>query len=378
MKASLLLVLILVAVAAAVLAFWLFPNRARRRLQQAAPRHWVLRVLGAVWLLGTLAAIGWFTWRDHAPGDGGGSAVLTPTLPLKPLPAGEEYGQVDPGPCQLIISLVLLDEASRLPLWGTSEVCRWPEDQGREIRIDASPAGVSCDSRFEISNFMRMGRDRGLTVQGRMRMQGNTWSRSGGMGDAMEMIHLEGLGFRLGGMRHPLGIVPRNKGRLLVAYCISRAEAGDPLRPVPLGEWLAAFPPEQIDGEVDRFGGGSYGSADTPPGARMLSYVGPAAFLLLLAAIAGAQCFRWRGIAFTGLLAGMVLFAGGLDYAVMRMHAARALDENLNPDLRRAAFHQADQTFFHQAAARRLLGEVAGPLLKPGTGRGDPPERPGE
>jgi hypothetical protein len=303
--------------------------------------------------------------------------VLTPTLALKPLPAGEEYGQVDPGPCRLIISLVLLDKASRLPLWGASEVCRWPEDRGREIRIDAGPAGVSCDSRFQIDNFLRMGRDRGLTVQGRMSMRGSTWSRSGGLGDAMEEIHLESLGSRLGAMRHPLGIVPRNEGNLLVGYCISRAEADDPLRPVQVGEWLAGFPPEQIDAEVDRFGGGAYGS-DISPGARMLSYVGPAAFLLLLAAIAGAQCFRWRGIAFTGLLAGMVLFAGGLDYGVMRMHAARALDENLSPYLRRAAFHQAGLTFFHQAAARRLLDEVAGPLLKPGAARDALPERPGE
>jgi hypothetical protein len=113
--------------------------------------------------------------------------------------------------------------------------------------------------------------------------------------------------------------------------------------------------------EENRFGGRRV-SGGMPPGAAMLAYVGSSALLLLLGVVAGAQCFRRRGLAFTGLLAGMVLFAGGLDYAVMRRHAARALDVNEPRDVRRAAYQQARRTFFHQAAAIRLLEPVAATL----------------
>lgn len=364
-------ILLLPVVLIAAFAIWKLTVSGRLR-SAATPRHRVVRVLGAVWLVGTLAAVGWFTWRDHSPASPDGPLVLVTTTPPAPIAGGQPYQSVELSPCRIILTLLVLDGTTRQPVWGASEVCRWPDDRNRDFLIDAGQAGISCQTRFRISGFRRAGEGEGLHVDGSMEMRGDSWSRGGGMDGAMERIVVENLGTRRATARHPLSIVPRHDGRLVVAYCFSRAAAGDPLKSVPLETWFKGFPPDQVGAAVRHLDGPRLDPAN-PPGAEMLRKLGPASVLLLFAAIAGAQCFLRRGTAFAGLLAGMVLFAGTADYLIMRRHAARALDASLSPALRQAACDQAGQTFFHQAAATRLLSTTRAVLAQPTAERPDRP-----
>jgi hypothetical protein len=250
-----------------------------------------------------------------------------------------------------VVNLFLLDPANRQPVWGQSTVIRWPEERNQLFRLSSKPAGIDCEAEFQISDFIRRGQGQEVSVLGHLNLRGSYWSQGGGINGTVDQLRIETNLTGRSDNRHPLCLVPHGNESYFIAYQISRADADDPLRE------LAGLPSEAPEIESRHVGQIGYRrlSPDTPPGGKMFQHTGPASFILLLAAIAGAQCFRRRGIAFTALLAGMVLYAGALDFAIMRRHAARAMDDSLGPDQRQAASVQARQTFFHQSAARRLL-----------------------
>lgn len=315
-------------------------------------RHPVVRILCAVLLLAILGATAWFTWLEHTPSASPPPTVLAPTRPPKPWPDSAPFASLDPGPCKLVFTAYLLDPTAR-NFWAESTVIRWPEDRDRTFQINAASFRIDFEAAVQISGFDRRAPGQEVFSQGLLRLRGSHWSQSGGLSNAVEKMHVETNLTSRSDDRHPLCLVPHGNESYVIAYQISRADADDPLREV------TGFTYEKpaIENALARQIGIRRLASTASPGVKMLEHAGPASFLLLLAAVFGAQCFRRRGIAFTALLAGMVLYAGTLDYAIMRRHAARAMDESLQPGERQSATIQARQTFFHQAAAKRLRGD---------------------
>lgn len=326
-----------------------------RRSAAGDLRHPVVRILCAVMLLAILGATAWFTWSDQTQRNYQPNHVVVPTKPAPPLSGNEPFGLVDPGPCKVILTVCLLDEPTLQPVWASSVVSDWPVCQNQPICFGGDSFQIDFDAEFRISDFRSYQKREEIQVQGSFSIRGSNWSRSGGWSEPIGKLHHEGTWAGSPSARHPLSLVPRHNGNHVIVYHISRAAADDPLASVAADEWLAGFPTDQKTSTDGNGRSGIRFSSDTSPGAKMLAYTGPASFLLLLAAAFGAQCFRRRGIAFTALLAGMVLYAGTLDYAILRRHAARAADESLTPAQRHSAAIQAGQTFFHQPAARKLL-----------------------
>lgn len=94
----------------------------------------------------------------------------------------------------------------------------------------------------------------------------------------------------------------------------------------------------------------------------MLTFLGPAAGLPLIAAIAGSMCVRSgrRGYAFTGLLAAMVLYAGLLEAMVLRYRTRLTADTNQPEYVREMALVGMYQgTFFHTGTALSRIREIA-------------------
>lgn len=334
-------------------------KRSKRLHDPSGLRHPVVRVLGAVWLIATIAATAWFTWRDHMPRNVAEVSVLTPVRPLPPLPVTDDYGTIEVEPCKLVMTLLLLDSKTETPVWSDSRTIRWPQEKRFEFKM--SKFNIELDAFFEIREFSNAPRNQGPTTYANGRMDqtiryGNGSSGMGGsLSDALDKPEISEDGLGAGTLvRHPLSIVPQQSHELLLVRHLTRAALDDELTPVSATDWLHRFPADQLkrNGTMlnprPRLG-------DAPPGAMLMRQVGPAGFFLLLAAAAGGQCFRRRGLAFTCLLAGMVLYAGTLDYIILRYHAGRANDESLSPDVRQTAAATARQTFFHQAAAKKLL-----------------------
>ena len=99
-----------------------------------------------------------------------------------------------------------------------------------------------------------------------------------------------------------------------------------------------------------------------PPGVRMLAFLGPSAFLLGLAAVAGSVVFRRgrRSLAFAGLLALMVLFAGWLDAMVLHRRTDLTTDSKQVESVRfHALSGMVRGTFFHHGTAVARVGALA-------------------
>ncbi|MBN8459171.1 MAG: hypothetical protein J0M04_15170 [Verrucomicrobia bacterium] len=354
MKFSFLFVIVLLVLAVVPLVA-LKRGPFARRPAAGDLRHPVVRILCAIMLLAILGATSWFTWIDQTQRYYQPANIVVPTKPAPPLSGTEPFGLIDPGPCKVILTVCLLDEPTLQPVWASSVVSDWPVCRDQPIRLSGDSFQIDFDAEFRISGFRAYQNREDVQVQGSFSIRGSNWSRSGGWSESIGKLHHEGIWAGSPSARHPMSLVPRHNGNHVIVYHIARAAADDPLGSVAADEWLAGFPTGQKTSADGHGRSGVRFSSDTSPGVKMLAYTGPASFLLLLAAAFGAQSFRRRGIAFTALLAGMVLYAGTLDYAIMRRHAARAADESLTLTQRHSAAIQAGQTFFHQPAARKLL-----------------------
>lgn len=181
----------------------------------------------------------------------------------------------------------------------------------------------------------------------------------------MDRLQVEGFGSGGRFHRERLSAItsPVSPDLVLLVH-LTRAQLDDPLRQLPADQWLDSFPSDQ---RQDRARGRDVGgvrrsSSNDSPGIRMLAFLGLSTLFLLLAAIAGSAVFRrgWREIAFTALLAGMVLYAGLLEFIVLRYHTRIATDAT-QPDIVRAAALDGMHfsTFFHTGTAEARIRQIA-------------------
>lgn len=369
---STLILLILILVVAATVGI------ASRRSRAGTPdhHHWVVRVLCAGLLAGSLAAVAVGTWR----GTGGKSdapevIVSMPTQAPPPLPGGtERYGKVELGPTKLVGTVLLASKQQDrfLPLCGETRTLDWPLKSGGvpirsyQLRFTGALGDSSYDVTMDLGDFINWQTDGRIRTGGvSMQTRGSHWSRGRGSDLILDTLHVSDFGGHGDDLRHaPLSLVPTVGGRnLCLLVHLTRAAPDDPLRQLSASEWLNADPQTLRRDTSNLHAIGEVRSDPSmPPGIRMIAFLGPAAVLLLLAAIAGSALFARgrRAYAFTGLLACMVLYAGGLDAIILQRRALLASDPKQSETIRMQSVHgMARGTFFHTGRAVAMIRQIA-------------------
>ena len=298
-------------------------------------------------------------------------AVKVPTRPAAPIKTNDKFQPIDLGPCKLIGTVMLArKERDRLfPLCGESLTLDWPPAATGDLVFQGEYGGMSYTVTLDLREFVCWGAAGEIQTRNGVHtvMKGLTHSgTSGGMN--LKLDHLETLAFTYGIGEFgyaPLSVMPLADStdlRLLVH--LTRADRDDPLEEMPVADWLAAHAgePQQDQPPVMNSYPGVRFDPDVPPGIRMLAFLGPAAFLLGMAAMAGSVVFRrgWRMPAFAGLLALMVLYAGLLDALVLQRRANVASDPKEPEPVRTMALAgMVRGTFFHRGTAEQEAREIA-------------------
>jgi hypothetical protein len=350
-----------------------------RRARVARPDHfhWIVRILCAVLVVAALVAVGVGTWR-------GTSASLTSepvlvTLPTKappPIPnAKKPNGRLDLGSTKLVGTVLLVRKLQDrfVPICGESLTLDWPPNGNPELAFQGESGGSSYTVRMHLGEFVRWNPDeaisasQGVSVQSR----GKQWSRGGSMELKLDTLEVDDFGGFSEQLDHPpLSVIPVAAAqdlRLLVH--LTRADRNDPLRQVAASDWLSGEA-----GNLRRDERNSHSSRDsqldptTPPGIRMLVFLGPSVILLLLAAAVGSALFPRgrRAVAFTGLLTGMVLYAGLLDAVILERRARVATDASQPEIVRGNALETMRRgTFFHPGKATARIRQIAADAATP-------------
>lgn len=362
----LLLILILVIGA----AFGLSSRRIK--LARADHHHWLVRAFCALLATAALVAVGIGTWQGAAINPAPEPVLVSqPTTAPPPLPkTPEDRGEIDLGPCKLIATVLVAREVQDrfIPLAGGSQTLDWPPTADSRLVIACEYDDASYTVTMDLARFSRWNQDdkvhtrQGISVE----TKGRSWSSSSGGGTLeLDRLHVEDFGN--GGRFHRAGLSaltsPVSPDLFLLIH-LTRAESADPLRQIPAGQWLDAVPNSHRRDRSNRHhsGNGRSSSSNEPPGVRMLAFMGLSVIFLLLAAIAGSAVFRRgrRELGFTALLTGMVLYAGLLEFIVLR-HNTRLATDAAQPDIVRASALDGMRfsTFFHTGTAEARIRQIA-------------------
>ncbi len=344
----------------------------RARAVRSDYHHWIVRLLCAVLATAALVAVGVGTWRGT--GHELTSKRVLVTLPTKapvPIPeAAKDNGNIDLGPCKLIGTVLLArkEQDQFLPLCGESLTFDWPPKADDSLTFSNKFEGGSYTVRMDLSGFVRWNPTEGIRTMNGISIQskGLTWSSSSS-GTTLNLDTLLETDFGTHGLtldHAPLSVIPTtNNQELRLLMFLTRVDIDDPLRQIPASEWLRTDarnlhwkepnPPSSRGVRFDPY---------APPGIRMLVFLGPSVVLLLLAAAAGSALVARgrRAVAFTALLAGMVLYAGLLDAVVLQRRASIAADASQPEAVRACALESMHRgTFFHPGLAAARIREIA-------------------
>ena len=346
---------------------------AARRARVARPDHfhWIVRTLCAVLMLAALVAVGVGTWRGT-----GASLTSKPVfvaLPTMTLPAEPKVtkpkGRLDLGSTKLVGTVLLVRKLQDqfVPICGESLTLDWPPKGNPELAFQGESGGSSYTVRMHLGEFVRWNPDeairasQGVSVQSR----GNNWSRGGSMELKLDTLEVDDFGGFSEQLDHPpLSVIPVAAAqdlRLLVH--LTRADRNDPLRQVAASDWLSGEAGNLRRDEHDSHSShGSQLDPTTPPGIRMLEFLGPSVILLLLAAAVGSALLPRgrRAVAFTGSLTGMVLYAGLLDAVILERRARVATDTSQPETVRATALEGMRRgTYFHPGKATARIRQIA-------------------
>ena len=357
-----------------VFVVFLLMRLPRHQRIPADHRHPAVRILCGVLCTSALIAVGIGTWHGTRPNDPTAlQAVKIPTLPVPPLPKADPYDTVDITPAQLVGTMIIARDVggTLVPLYAETQSIPLPKPG---IAKQLTFVGIFQDTEYTVKiptlDFRQWSNEpgkiqlfNGLHVEFRSQ---RGWSSSGGGSMTLDKPVVKEFSNRWNNTatNNPLSIVPTTSSSdLRMILHLTRATPADPLREISPADWLNTLPAESLlvedhnnnSGQRDRF------TADTPPGMRMLHYMGPASVLLLLAGLCGAQCFRrgQRAMAAVALLALMVMFAGALDLLVLQRRAAVMADSREEISTRVEALMHAQESFFHRARAMEQINNLA-------------------
>jgi len=355
--------------------------RASLRARPVRPdhHHWVVRVLGAALFLAAVTAVGIGTWRGTAVDLAGPPlCVKVPTRTTGPIKSTADRQHIDLGPCKLIGTVLLASkEQDRfLPLCGESLALEWPSAANGILVFKGQYGGFNYWVTLDAREFVSWSKPGEIQTRNGISVITNGPGFSGSSSGAtlkLDTLEIMPFGYARNSFDHtPLSIMPTCDGqdfRLLIH--LTRADRDDPLAEMPVAGWLVdhAGKPRQDEPIMHNSYAGVRFDPNMPPGIRMLAFLGPSAFLLGLAAIAGSVVFRrgWRVPAFAGLLALMVLFAGWLDAMVLHRRADLTTDSEQAESVRcHALSGMVRGTFFHRGTAVARVRALATDRSVPG------------
>lgn len=396
--------LVIVILATAVLGVvwrrkWTAPARRPRK------RSLLTRIICGTLAAAILIAIAVGTWRQvrSCYADPGEKLVVrVPAMPAPPLSTTEE-GHTPIDQARILFHLIVVEAPAvpvpvgegvyyadrtsaaaerRIPAKPVSILhveeleVHWPQDKDRTREI----AFVISGTRVEYSLVIRdLYVSLGVAEQSRLMVEGDVtvrqaWlgnsRRSGQYGD-FQIARPYRWDLEHSSARNPLSVVPVQRNMRLV--CMGTPLANDdPLKQVTPSEFEEMFKDrirEPLAGGADdrALARRLRDRADVPvTGLALLAHTGLSALLLLVAAVLLTQLFRQRGLAFAGVLAGLVLYVAVLDRLAVSAHLSRMEDETASVATRIIACQQAAETFFYgDTALERIASAGAEPAAPP-------------
>ena len=360
-------ILIILIVVALVAFFLLRAATSKHRITKADHYHWIVRSLAALLAVSAVVATAICTWRGTSVAeDSRPFSVRIPTRPPPPLPQTKRGESISLGNEKLIGTVIVARWVGGrlIPISGESKVCDSQSKPPWRMEFSGQWQDADYQLGIDLDRFELHGEDK-LHPQGSFtfKAKGPTWSRStGGSSHPIGMLSVFQMTSSNAELRNaPLSVVPAGeKENVYVLFHLERADAGDALTEVTAEQWLEGKSTTHLAFELGQGNEGAKSSKATIPGIRMLAYLGPSAFLLLLAAGAGSLCFRygWRAPAIAALTAAMVIYAGSLDAMVLHRRAGVMTDATQSESNRLHAMSAIPSTFFHAKRAASVIAEA--------------------
>ncbi|HUT34273.1 MAG TPA: hypothetical protein VNE39_12380 [Planctomycetota bacterium] len=379
--------LILLALWFAAFCLWRWARRRMRDGRRAArprePRKHPRGLRMAAGLLGLLilAAVGLTSVHEvrrcYARADIRREAtVRVPTRPASlPEVRGPAYfAEIPDG--RILFSVLFADcwEGVLRPLGLREYVIEWPEEKDRDFPDRFELLGYHIDARVHARGLSVGGVEPVATalVSFSFSSRGNMDVASGSSGGILHPgeISWPGQLGRAGALTNaPLSIAAGPRQGLFILSFVELAAKGDPLKAVPLGEWVEAHEADVL-GALRRFEAEMPAWKAPPPLCRtglmaLAAYCGESCWLLLVAAALLAQAFARRWAAFVGMSLAVVLYVVVLDRALLGVHLAHMADAKAPLVSRVVACRQSAETFFFRDTAERALRRVADDAASP-------------
>ena len=384
MKIALGPIVVVILLATMVLAFrfrgrWFIPLRRR-----AKKRHLVTRLVCGLLGLGIIVAVGVGTWQTvrgaYAPPAGEGIKVLAGTLP-PPLPVPPRRGREQDIPnARVLVTFLIVDRAAEQCRAVHAEQfdVRLPADQGRKYEAAFKFPHLRGYHRFSIGRVFAMrsdGDDGEVSYEGTDESYVTSFdssSHSSGYYRHHGSTHHVGpldIGRQRVALSDPLSVVPPARRRYDAFVVRTPLAADDPLKEIPLAEFVAgrrdglkaaAADDDTWTSRRRRRPDGLVSKPDLPPGGvRLAAHVGIAGLLLVVATLLLAQLSTRRAAVWVVLMIAATGYAVALDRAALAGHTSVLSDAAAPLADRLTAADQAGETLFYRRSAQAALARQA-------------------
>jgi len=348
----------------------------------------ICSAIGAI----VLIAVGVVTWQEvqhcYISDDKGNTIVIhapakaIPPLPSVPKEAGPN-GKVAINKTRLLCHLVIaeLSPPGFRAIHAEEFEVQWPADRDKDFTKTFNLYGSKAAYSFTINSASScQWKNRKMpTLELKGLKGGFRWERVIGRGsrskgensDFWASEHLCGPGTFNDPPNRLLSVAAGPSWNWHVFSFMTQVAEDDPLKEIPLAEFIRIRQDEmhrmaQRDiamwrpfyQEVERIAGANRAFC---PGFSLMVFIGISALFLLGAAIMISQVFsrRDRGLAFAGILTGVVLYVAVLDRMTLSIHLSHLTDPQAPLRDRLMACYQVPHTFFYRNKALREVEIIA-------------------
>ena len=280
------------------------------------------------------------TYADAPPGE-----LRVPVQPVELTAEALAAGEFD-----MLVHLVAgtLQDQTFFPFEIREIRLPWPEGQGESLAVEMRPAGREVQvilrpgemqdwtrQRNQPGHYMKVSYEHEISQRG-----SGAGSRIVRLPSVFQVFHRN----RVPLPRHPYSLVPGLEADLAAVGVITPIAAYDPGRPVSVEDFINEHAGE-IHATLSRTHS-SHRHARAHGLFALIGWTGPQFFLLVVAAILGAQCFRRRGLGFTLCMILLMICLVGMDKYHQSQHQSRAENETLTASEREIARQISEVSFF--------------------------------